>query len=159
VLVGEQPGDREDIEGRPFVGPAGEVLDDALGRAGLPRERLYVTNAVKHFKFEPRGKIRLHQRPSAREVAACRGWVQEELAVVKPRAVLCLGATAAQSLLGSRFSLTRNLGRVQPAPFARWVMATYHPSAVLRAQDDRVRDEIFAQLVRDLSACAKAIEG
>jgi DNA polymerase len=159
VLVGEQPGDREDIEGRPFVGPAGEVLDDALARAGLAREKIYVTNAVKHFKFEPRGKIRLHQRPSAREVTACRAWVQEELAVVKPKAVLCLGATAAQSLLGPRFSLTRNLGRVQPAPFAPWVLATYHPSAVLRAADDRARDEIYGQLVRDLAACAKAIEG
>ena len=155
MLVGEQPGDQEDLAGRPFIGPAGQVLGDALRIAGLERSRIYLTNAVKHFKFEPRGKIRLHQRPSAREAAACRGWLEAELAVVKPRAVLCLGATAAQSLLGARFSLTRNLGRVQTAPFAPWVLATYHPSAVLRA-DPAAREQVFTQLVRDLRACAEA---
>ncbi|GAC1560718.1 MAG: UdgX family uracil-DNA binding protein [Myxococcales bacterium] len=151
LLVGEQPGDREDLEGRPFVGPAGSVLDDALKAAGLVRDELYLTNAVKHFAFEQRGKVRLHQRPSARNVAACRGWLEAELAVVKPARIVCLGVTAARALFGPRFNLTRNLGRPQPTPHAPWALATYHPAAVLRADDGR---EIFAQLVRDLGAAA-----
>lgn len=133
-VVGEQPGDEEDLAGRPFVGPAGRLLDTLLAEAGLARERAYVTNAVKHFKFLPRGKRRLHQRPSAAEVDACKGWLFAELALVKPRVVLCLGATAAQAFAGPGFRVQRDRGKPTSTPWAPWWMATYHPSALLRAE-------------------------
>jgi uracil-DNA glycosylase family protein len=137
MLVGEQPGDREDREGAPFVGPAGRVLDEALERAGIDRSRAYVTNAVKHFKWQPRGKRRIHAKPNWSELAACRPWLDAELAVVAPRVLVCLGATAAQSLLGRRFRVTRSRGEWVESPLADYVTATIHPSAILRAGADR----------------------
>jgi uracil-DNA glycosylase len=140
MLVGEQPGDHEDLEGRPFVGPAGRFLDEALALAGISRERVYLTNAVKHFKWEPRGKRRLHSKPNAAEVHACRGFLDAELALVRPHVVVCLGATAAQLFLGRAFRITQRRGELIEAaplgqPWSRWIsflLATYHPSALLR---------------------------
>jgi DNA polymerase len=138
MLVGEQPGDREDIEGRPFVGPAGRVLDDALAAAGIDRGRVYVTNVVKHFKWRPRGKRRIHAKPSWTEVAACRPWLDAKLAAVAPRVLVCLGATAAQALLGRSFRVTQDRGRLLPSDLAPAVIATVHPSSILRAEaEDR----------------------
>ena len=137
MFVGEQPGDREDLEGQPFVGPAGRLLDDALVRAGIDRDAAYVTNAVKHFKWTPRGKRRIHAKPSWSELAACRPWLEAELAVVRPRVLVCLGATAAQSLLGRQFRVTRRRGEWVESDLAEHVTATIHPSAILRAGDDR----------------------
>jgi len=137
MFVGEQPGDREDLEGRPFVGPAGRLLDDALARAGIDRDAAYVTNAVKHFKWEPRGKRRIHAKPSWSELAACRPWLEAELAVVQPRVLVCLGATAAQSLLGKQFRVTQHRGEWVESDLAERVTATIHPSAILRAGDRR----------------------
>jgi len=152
VLIGEQPGDAEDIAGRPFVGPAGQVLDRALSDAGLHRERVFVTNVVKHFKWRPApgGKRRLHERPSRGEVAACRPWVESELAATRPKAIGLLGATAAQAMLGPDFSVTRQHGVVDRDELAPLVVATIHPSAVLRARDGDQRDERYAGLVADL---------
>jgi DNA polymerase len=155
VLVGEQPGDREDVEGRPFVGPAGRELDQGLEAAGIERCRIYVTNAVKHFKFEPRGKRRIHQRPNWTELAACRPWLDAELEVVRPRVIVCLGATAAQSLLGKGFRVTRQRGEALPAePLAPWIVATIHPSAILRQRDDDARHAERAAFVDDLRVVA-----
>ncbi|MCU1455711.1 MAG: uracil-DNA glycosylase [Acidimicrobiales bacterium] len=148
MLVGEQPGDREDDEGRPFVGPAGRVLDRALADLGLERSELYLTNAVKHFKFEQRGKRRIHQPPGAAEVKACHPWLESELALVRPELVVLLGASAAKSLLGSGFRVTQQHGVAVPSPHARLVTATIHPSAVLRARGDR--DTAYAGMVADL---------
>jgi DNA polymerase len=155
LLVGEQPGDLEDRAGRPFVGPAGRLLDRALGDAGIDRARVWVTNAVKHFKWASRGGRRIHQKPTAREIAACRPWLEAELAAVRPRLVVALGATAAQSLLGGAFRLTRHRGEVVPSPFGP-VVATVHPAAILRAPDRATRHREAALFVRDLRAAAAA---
>jgi len=154
VLVGEQPGDQEDLRGAPFVGPAGEVFDRALVEAGLDRERLYVTNAVKHFKFVARGKRRIHQTPRLTEVAACRPWVEAELQAIKPESLVCLGATAARSLLGADFRLMRDRGRVFTTPWAPRTVATLHPSAVLRGEDEAAQQRLYRMLVDDLKLVA-----
>lgn len=151
MLVGEQPGDHEDREGRPFVGPAGEVLDRALAEIQVERSELYVTNAVKHFKFEQRGKRRIHQTPNAGETKACHPWVASELSLVRPGLVIALGATAAKSLLGSGFRVTKQHGVAVPSPHANLVTATIHPSAVLRVPPE-VRDETYEGMVADLRA-------
>jgi uracil-DNA glycosylase len=148
-LVGEQPGDEEDREGKPFVGPAGRVLDRALAEAAVPRDDLYVTNAVKHFMYIYRGKRRLHAKPSLRVVRACKPWLEAELKALRPEVVLCLGATAAQSFLGPRFSITRNRGRVFETPWAKAFIVTYHPSAILRMEDEPAA-RAYAELVQDL---------
>jgi DNA polymerase len=157
MLVGEQPGDREDLAGRPFVGPAGQLLDEALAAAGIDRSDAYVTNAVKHFKWEPRGKRRIHQKPNQSEIAACRPWVEAELAVVAPRVLVCLGATAAQALLGRDVRVTRDRGRPLDSPLAPTAFATVHPSSILRApnRESRLREhELF---VDDLRVAAAAL--
>jgi uracil-DNA glycosylase len=154
VLVGEQPGDREDQEGRPFVGPAGRVLDDALGDAGIDRKQVYVTNAVKHFKWTPRGKRRIHQKPNAEEIAACRPWLDAELALVKPDVLVALGATAAQALLGRGFRVTRDRGVPVDSDLAPNVLATVHPSSILRARDEAERREAYDAFVADLEVVA-----
>ncbi|HEY6463357.1 MAG TPA: UdgX family uracil-DNA binding protein [Polyangiaceae bacterium] len=154
VLVGEQPGDREDLEGRPFVGPAGGLLDRALVAAGIERSAVYVTNAVKHFKWEPRGKRRLHSKPNNVEVGACRHWVTAEIAAIRPHVVVCLGATAAQSLLGPAFRVTRDHGKPVPSPLAPCVMGTFHPSAILRAPDEAARARSLEVLTDDLRVAA-----
>ena len=156
MFVGEQPGDVEDREGEPFVGPAGRVLDQALEEAGLDRARIYVTNAVKHFKWQPRGKRRIHQKPNAAETAACRPWLDAELALVQPRALVLLGATAAQALLGRSFKVTQHRGELIESDLAPLVMATVHPSSVLRAPDDQ-RDRARQALVDDLKVLAKSL--
>jgi DNA polymerase len=157
VLVGEQPGDREDRTGAPFVGPAGALLDEAMEEAGLDRSLVYVTNAVKHFKFEPRGKWRIHKKPNAREIAACRPWLEAELAALQPFAVVLLGATAAQSLLGPSARVGTSAHPVE-APFAKFVLTTLHPAAVLRAGTDEARAAGRARLVHDLRTVARKME-
>ncbi len=157
VLVGEQPGNEEDLSGAPFIGPAGRLLDGALRAAGLERRAVYVTNAVKHFKWEPRGKRRIHQKPSAGEVRACSPWLAAELAVIRPRAVVCLGATAAQALLGRAFKVTERRGEPIPSPLAPLVVATVHPSSILRAPDDRRRRAELDRFVADLARVAALI--
>src|SRR3954465_636317 len=154
MLVGEQPGDREDREGHPFVGPAGRVLDRALDEAGIDRELAYVTNAVKHFRYEQRGKRRIHQRPSAEHIRACRPWLDAELEVVQPGVVLCLGAVAAQSLLGSKVKVTKDRGRPLESELAPVVLVTIHPSAILRERDEAAREEAFRAFVADLEVVA-----
>ncbi len=154
MLVGEQPGDYEDRQGRPFVGPAGRLLDEALEEAGIDRSTVYVTNAVKHFKWEARGKRRIHQKPNAREVSACKPWLEAEIAVVRPRVIVCLGATAAQSLLGPQFRVSRQRGQLVESPLAPKVMATVHPSSILRAQDVETREAERALFVKDLEKIA-----
>ena len=154
MLVGEQPGDREDRAGKPFVGPAGRLLDRALAEAGIDPKRTYTTNVVKHFKWEPRGKRRIHQKPSKGEVEACRPWLDAELDRVRPDVVAVLGATAAQALLGPSFRVTRSRGQVLEAEFAPAAVATVHPSSVLRAPDDAERADAFAGLVADLRVVA-----
>ena len=150
MFVGEQPGDAEDLEGRPFVGPAGRLFDRALEEAGIDRSRAYVTNAVKHFKWEPRGKRRIHQKPNWAEMTACRPWLEAEIDRVKPRVVVALGATAAQTMLGRQFRVTRERGVPVESPLAPVVVATVHPSSILRARDDRAREEAMGDFVRDL---------
>lgn len=155
MLVGEQPGDREDREGKPFVGPAGRVLDEALDEAGIERADAYVTNVVKHFKWIPRGKRRIHQRPNAEEIAACRPWLEGELAVVRPKALVCLGATAARALLGSGFRVTRDRGKPVDSELAPLVTATVHPSSILRIEDDeerRLAGDEFTDDLREIAA-------
>jgi uracil-DNA glycosylase family protein len=154
MLVGEQPGDQEDIEGLPFVGPAGRVLDEALAEAGIDRGATYVTNAVKHFKFEARGKRRIHAKPTWSEAMACRPWLEAELAVVKPRVLVCLGATAAQSLLGKQFRVTKQRGEWIDSELAELVTATIHPSAILRQRDADARHAELARFVDDLRMVA-----
>ena len=154
VLVGEQPGDREDQEGRPFVGPAGRVLDEALEEAGIDRRLAYVTNAVKHFKWQARGKRRIHQKPNADELAACRPWLDAELSVLRPEALVALGATAAQALLGRSFRVTKQRGVPVESDLAPHVLATVHPSSILRAPDEQSRREAYAAFVDDLRAVA-----
>jgi uracil-DNA glycosylase family protein len=155
VFVGEQPGDREDLAGHPFVGPAGRVLDDALEQAGIDRRRVYVTNVVKHFKWRASGKRRLHEKPNGAEVAACRFWLELELRLVKPDVVVALGATAAQTLLGAGFRVTRERGKLLASALAPRVVATVHPSSILRAPDDASRHAEMRAFVRDLRAVAK----
>ena len=150
MFVGEQPGDQEDLQGRPFVGPAGQLFDRAIEEAGIDRSQAYVTNVVKHFKWEARGKRRIHQKPNWAEMTACRPWLEAELAVVKPSVLVCLGATAAQALLGRDFRVTRSRGHLVDSPLAESVMATIHPSAILRAADAD-RETEYAALVRDLA--------
>jgi DNA polymerase len=157
MLVGEQPGHEEDLEGRPFVGPAGRLLDQALETAGLDRKHVYVTNVVKHFNWEPRGKWRIHKKPTAWHVRACRPWLTSELAAVRPRAIVCLGATAAQALLGRGVRVTQSRGRPIPSDLAPYVVATLHPSAVLRAPDAVGRQVAMARLVNDLSSVARLL--
>src|ERR687896_2638837 len=154
VLVGEQPGDQEDLAGKPFVGPAGRLLDRALEEAGIDRKLAYVTNVVKHFKWQPRGKRRIHQKPNAAEVAACRPWLEAELSLLDPRVLVCLGATAAQALLGRQFRVSKQRGVPVESPLAPVVMATVHPSSILRA-DDRERE--MAMFVEDLRRGAQAL--
>ena len=158
MFVGEQPGDQEDRAGKPFVGPAGQVLDEALEAAGIPRDETYVTNSVKHFKWEPRGTRRLHSKPSAREVAACRPWLETELSIVKPKMVVCLGATAAQSLMGPAFRITKQRGEVfADTAWAPWLMATVHPSSILRIPEDDLRQRARAEFIADIRKVAKQL--
>ena len=158
MLVGEQPGDREDLAGQPFVGPAGRVLDDTLAAAGIDRERVYVTNAVKHFKWKARGKRRIHDKPNRAEVAACRPWLDGELALVQPRVLVLLGATAAQALLGTGFRVTRERGRpIGGTGFAEHVVATVHPSAIVRIRDREEREEAERALIADFRTAAKLV--
>jgi uracil-DNA glycosylase len=158
VFVGEQPGDREDIAGRPFVGPAGLLLDKALLAAGIERSETYVTNMVKHFKWEPRGKKRIHKKPNTLEITACRPWFEAEVAALKPEVIVCLGATAAQAILGKQFKVTQQRGKILAnSPLAPMVMATVHPSSILRAQDDESRHREMQEFIRDLKILAAAI--
>ena len=155
MLVGEQPGDQEDLLGHPFVGPAGAMLDKALEQAGLLRSEVFLTNAVKHFKWEPRGKRRIHQKPRISEIRACRPWLDAELGIVKPFVVVCLGAVAAQSIFGSQFKLMQQRGRVLESSVSPRTVATIHPAAVLRAPDEEARRLAFASLVKDLKMARK----
>jgi DNA polymerase len=157
MLVGEQPGDREDIEGHPFVGPAGRELDRGLEAAGIERRDVYLTNVVKHFKYKGRGKRRIHQKPDAAEIGACKPWLEAELAVVKPDALVCLGATAAQALLGRDFRVTRQRGTPVDSPLAPLVSATIHPSAILRLREEEERAAEREAFAADLRAAAKAL--
>jgi len=158
MLVGEQPGNDEDLAGRPFVGPAGKLLDRALVEAGIDRRKVYLTNVVKHFKWEPRGKRRLHKKPNGQEIAACRRWLDAELSLVKPKVIVCLGATAAQALLGKEFRVTKQRGEFVDSPLAPYVAATVHPSSILRAPDEETRRNEYGQFVRDLKRIAKALK-
>jgi uracil-DNA glycosylase len=159
MFVGEQPGNDEDLAGKPFVGPAGKLLDRALVEAGIDRTQVYVTNAVKHFKWEPRGKRRIHKKPNAVEVAACRPWLDAEIATVKPQVIVCLGATAAQALLGRDFRVTQHRGEFLESTLAPQVMATVHPSSILRAPDDETRHAEMKNFVRDLKKVAAVLSG
>jgi len=155
LLVGEQPGDQEDLQGEPFVGPAGKLLDRILAELEIDRSKLYVTNAVKHFKFVQRGKIRLHKYPSMTEINACRPWLRAEIDAIHPEVILCLGASASKSLLGGSFSLMRNHGKVFESPYANKVIATIHPSAVLRTRDEESRHELYNLLKNDLASAGR----
>jgi uracil-DNA glycosylase family protein len=155
MLVGEQPGDVEDREGHPFVGPAGRILDQALAEAGIAREAVYITNAVKHFKWEPRGKRRIHKTPAQREIDACYQWLQSEMDTVRPRVLVCLGATAAKALLGPRFRITQQRGQVQSREGLPDVIATWHPSYLLRLKDRPGGDAAYKQFVADLKIAAQ----
>lgn len=157
ILVGEIPGDQEDRQGRPFVGPAGRLIDEALEQAGLDRKKAYVTNAVKHFKYIVRGKRRLHQKPTSREISACRPWLVAELQAIRPKVIVCLGATAAQSLLGKQFRLTKELGKFHSTEWTPWTLATYHPAAILRAPDDESRRTMREQLFHTLRLAAEKL--
>ena len=159
MLVGEQPGHEEDLAGQPFVGPAGRLLDEALAAAGLDRKDVYLTNVVKHFNWEPRGRWRIHKRPTAWHVRACRPWLMAELAAVRPRVIVCLGATAAHALLGRQVRVTQTRNRAIPSPLAPHVFATLHPSAVLRARDDGARRLAWDHLVSDLMAAGRLLTG
>jgi uracil-DNA glycosylase len=157
MFVGEQPGDQEDLAGHPFVGPAGKLLDRALVEAGIDRSTVYVTNVVKHFKWEPRGKRRIHKKPNAAEISACRPWLDTEIALVQPRAIVCLGATAAQALLGKQFKVTAHRGEFIPSSLAPIVLATVHPSSLLRAPDEETRRRETKRFIDDLRAVAKKL--
>ena len=156
MLIGEVPGNQEDIEGKPFVGPAGKLLDAALAKAGIDRTEVYVTNTVKHFKFEPRGKRRIHQKPNAAEIAACRPWLDAEIGVVKPRIIVCLGATAAQALMGRDFRVTQRRGEFLQSELAPIVIATVHPSSILRIPDEQAKREEVKRFIADLRKIRKA---
>ena len=156
MLVGEQPGDYEDVAGKPFVGPAGKIMDRALEDAGIDRSQVYVTNTVKHFKWEPRGKRRIHQKPNSREIAACRPWLETELRIVKPNLVVAMGATAAQAIFGPGFRVTRERGKVLSSKLAPRVLATVHPSSLLRQPDEESRQREYKHFVADLRAALRA---
>src|SRR5438045_708341 len=156
MLVGEQPGDYEDVAGKPFVGPAGKIMDRALEEAGIDRKEVYVTNAVKHFKWEPRGKRRLHKKPNSREIAACRPWLEAEIRLVRPELVVAMGATAAQTIFGPSFRVTRERGKVLSSKLAPKVVATVHPSSLLRQPDEESRHREFKNFVADLRVAVKA---
>jgi uracil-DNA glycosylase len=158
MFVGEQPGNEEDLAGHPFVGPAGRLLDTALEEAGIDRARSYVTNVVKHFKWEPRGKRRIHAKPNAVEIAACVPWLEAELEIVKPRVLVCLGATAAQALLGRQFRVTQDRGKWVESTLAPYVMATVHPSSILRSPDAETRHAEMAHFVADLRPVAQVLQ-
>jgi len=157
ILVGEQPGDREDLEGEPFVGPAGRVLDEALAEAGIARDDVYLTNAVKHFKWRPRGKRRLHQTPRAGEVEACKPWLRAEVEAVRPEALVALGATAAKALFGPSVRVTRDRGRILETPLAPLGAVTVHPSAILRLREHEEREHALAELIEDLGTVSAAM--
>jgi len=157
LFVGEQPGDQEDRVGKPFVGPTGQLFNRALHAAGIDRTHLYVTNAVKHFKWVAQGARRLHQSPTKGEVVACRPWLAAEITVIQPRGIICLGAVAARALLGDTFRVTRQRGEFLPSPLAPWIMATIHPSAILRIPDEEAREAGFLHFVDDLKQVAKKI--
>ena len=157
VLVGEQPGNDEDLAGKPFVGPAGKLLDRALLEAGIDRKEVYVTNVVKHFKWEPKGKRRIHKKPSSREIAACRAWLDAELSILKPRLLVCLGATAAQALLGKEFKVSRQRGQIIKSNLAEYATATVHPSSILRALDDESRRSQLEEFMKDLKKFARFV--
>jgi len=159
MMVGEQPGDAEDLAGHPFVGPAGHLLDRALEQAGIDRSLVYVTNVVKHFKWEPRGKRRIHAKPNSAEITACRPWLETEIALVKPRILVCLGATAAQALLGRAFKVSQQRGQFVASHLAPLVTATVHPSSILRARDDDTRRMEMKRFVGDLAKVAAKIRG
>jgi DNA polymerase len=158
MFVGEQPGNEEDLTGKPFVGPAGRLFDSALEEVGIDRKQTYVTNVVKHFKWEPRGKRRIHKKPNSTEIAACRPWLEAEIAVVKPDVIVALGATAAQSLLGPQFRVTKQRGEFIESTLAAYVMATVHPSSILRAPDDETRQLEYRRFVDDLKKLARVIK-
>jgi uracil-DNA glycosylase family protein len=155
MFVGEQPGNQEDLEGKPFVGPAGKLLNSALEEAGIDRSKTYVTNAVKHFKWEPRGKRRIHKKPNAAEINACRPWLDAEISVLKPQVIVCLGATAAQALLGRDFRVTQHRGELMKSSLAPFIMATVHPSSILRAPDEETRHSEMERFIQDLCALKK----
>jgi uracil-DNA glycosylase len=159
MLVGEQPGDKEDLQGHPFVGPAGRLLDDALGAAGIERSDAYVTNVVKHFKFELRGKRRIHKKPNLSEIRACTPWLEAELAAVRPKALVCLGATAAQALIGPSFKVSRQRGELVESAWAPVVTATVHPSSILRAATKWPAPQAFEELVSDLARVGQEVTG
>jgi uracil-DNA glycosylase family protein len=160
MLVGEQPGDREDLAGKPFVGPAGKLLDRALADAGIDRAEVYITNAVKHFKWERRGKIRLHKKPNGKEIAACRPWLDAEIVAIRPKVIVLMGATAAQGLLGRDFRVTQHRGEFMNSstPYRHEVTATVHPSSILRAPDEETRHQEMRGLVKDLQAVANRLK-
>lgn len=158
MFIGEQPGDKEDLSGRPFVGPAGALLDRALEEAGIDRSKVYVTNVVKHFKWEPRGKRRIHKKPNAVEIAACRPWLQAEIAVVQPAAIVCLGSTAAQAVIGPKFRVSIQRAQFVKSPLAPLVTATVHPSSILRAPNDEARHVETRRFIDDLKKIRAAIE-
>lgn len=158
MFVGEQPGNEEDLTGKPFVGPAGRLLDNALEEAGIDRQQTYVTNVVKHFKWEPRGKRRIHKKPNATEIGACRPWLEAEIAVVKPDVIVALGATAAQSLFGPQFRVTKQRGEFIESTLSPYMMATVHPSSILRAPDDETRKLEYRSFVNDLKKLARVIK-
>ena len=156
-FVGEQPGNEEDLTGKPFVGPAGRLFDDALAEADIDRAQTYVTNVVKHFKWEPRGKRRIHKKPNAREITACRPWLEAEIALVKPKVIVCLGATAAQALLGPKFRVSKQRGEFIESTLAPYIVATVHPSSILRAPDDQTRRIERRLFIDDLKQIARVL--
>jgi DNA polymerase len=157
LFVGEQPGNEEDLTGKPFVGPAGRLLEQALIEAGIDRTQTYVTNVVKHFKWEPRGKRRIHKKPNSQEISACRPWLEAEIALVKPKIIVCLGATAAQALLGSKFLVSKQRGKFIESSLAPYVMATVHPSSILRAPDNETRHAETRRFIDDLKRVAAVL--
>jgi uracil-DNA glycosylase len=156
-FVGEQPGNEEDLTGHPFVGPAGRLLNDALAAAGIDRAKTYVTNVVKHFKWEPRGKRRIHKKPNSSEIKACRPWLEAEIALIKPKVIVCLGATAAQALLGSRFLVSKQRGQFIESTLAPYIMATVHPSSILRDPDEETRHAEKRRFIDDLKKVARVL--
>jgi uracil-DNA glycosylase len=159
MMVGEQPGDKEDLAGKPFVGPAGKLLDKALEEAGIARARVYITNAVKHFKWEPRGKVRIHKKPNGKEIAACRPWLDAEIVAIRPKVIVLMGATAAQALLGKDFRVTQHRGEFieTETPYQHEVTATVHPSSILRAPDDQTRHREMERFVEDLRMVSRRL--
>lgn len=155
MFVGEQPGNREDLEGHPFVGPAGKLLDQALAQAGIDRKRVYITNIVKHFNSTTRGKLRIHKKPNAEEIAACRPWLEAEIVRVKPKVIVCLGATAAQALISREFRVSHNHGELMESSLAQWITATVHPSSILRSPDEESRHAAMKDFVADLRKIAR----